>query len=1052
MIIISCANLHAQSKRLTANGSLLIQNYPPKIINGNAQVFDITQSESGLMYFANQQGVLEYDGNTWRKIAIDDGYKALCLVTLKNGEIYVGGEKAFGKLSTNSAGSIYYESLKNVLSPDQSDIGTINKISQYEDKIIVQSELQLYVLRNDSLINEIKPEFLISSHFIVENTLFVVLKDRGLYYFKNNELIQFEGGYEFANKDISMMGVFDNKRIVLTESSGIFQIDEYDQFVKIEILNGVPLTNAVSINDELLAVGTFSDGIVVLDKSFKIVYEIGLEKGLSDGFIKELYQDKESNLWLATNRGVSKVEIQSPIITFDKSAGLKSGIESVVKFDNELYIAALDGLYKLDQNGVIAKQDFITADCYNLQVLPYLNDSVLFISELRDLIGLDREGNNFEFSKGGPYQIEASPFDKNEYVVLHYNGIVNVKVDEEGDLSSDRFIDNFISASTDIFNFILLDDGTMYIGTQPNDGIYKTHIDVFRDSTIEFKHYYSDHNLEVGATYLFYYDNTVFVGSDSGLFYLKDDKFYPSNHFGIDFSKQKFGVHRISEDPQGRIWMVLFDELNNFQYGFAQKNKQGLFEWSSKQFMRHAEEIVHGIYHENNHVTWLGGTSGLLRYDERASQNYNTPYKALIRSVSIGQELLFGGSPKAKISKVELEYNSTQSINFEFSATSYIDESNTEYSYILEGYSNSWSEWGKFNLKEYNLQEGTYTFKVKARNVYGVESEEASFTFTILPPWYRTTWAYVLYILGLIMLIYLVVRFSLVRVKKQNQRLEETVKERTAEIVAQKEEVEIQKEIVEEKNKDIMDSIRYAKHIQDAILPSDEFVGETFNDAFILFKPKDIVSGDFYWVKEKGNLALFAAVDCTGHGVPGAFVSIVGNNGLNRAINEFGLLDPGKILDKLTLLVEEAFKQQGASDTDDVKDGMDIALCVLNKDSKELRYAGANNPLYLIRQGELIEVKADKQPIGSYENRVPFRTHTIQLEKNDRIFLFSDGYADQFGGPKGKKFKYKTFKTLLLENTDIPISQFKQLLDDAFEEWKSDLEQIDDVCVMGIEI
>src|SRR5690606_18128635 len=152
----------------------------------------------------------------------------------------------------------------------------------------------------------------------------------------------------------------------------------------------------------------------------------------------------------------------------------------------------------------------------------------------------------------------------------------------------------------------------------------------------------------------------------------------------------------------------------------------------------------------------------------------------------------------------------------------------------------------------------------------------------------------------------------------------------------------------EEKNRDIMDSIRYAKHIQDAILPSDEFVSECFKDAFIIYRPKDIVSGDFYWVKQKGNKTLFAAVDCTGHGVPGAFVSIVGNNGLNRAINEFNLIRPGEILDKLTELVLESFKQPGSSD-DEVKDGMDIALCVLDHDTNTLEFSGANNSLYLVR-------------------------------------------------------------------------------------------------------
>ena len=220
---------------------------------------------------------------------------------------------------------------------------------------------------------------------------------------------------------------------------------------------------------------------------------------------------------------------------------------------------------------------------------------------------------------------------------------------------------------------------------------------------------------------------------------------------------------------------------------------------------------------------------------------------------------------------------------------------------------------------------------------------------------------------------------------------------------------------------------------------------QLFKDSMVLFKPKDIVSGDFYWVEEKDDKVFFAVADCTGHGVPGAMVSVLGHNSLNRCINEFGLRDAGKILDTLTEIVETTLNKNSA----EVNDGMDIALCVWDK-KDNLEYDGANNSLYLIQNGELIETKPDKQPIGKYIKRVPFTTHKFKIEKGDSFFLFSDGYADQFGGPKGKKLKYSNFKKFLMELSPKKCSDIHNELDSRFEEWRGDLEQIDDVCIMNV--
>lgn len=294
-----------------------------------------------------------------------------------------------------------------------------------------------------------------------------------------------------------------------------------------------------------------------------------------------------------------------------------------------------------------------------------------------------------------------------------------------------------------------------------------------------------------------------------------------------------------------------------------------------------------------------------------------------------------------------------------------------------------------------------------------------------------------------LVVVFLVFVFNRLRItKKQKLIIEE-----------QKEVVEQAHSELEEKNKEILDSINYAKRIQSAILPPDKIVKEYLKDSFIIYKPKDIVAGDFYWMeqiapagKNKESMILFAAADCTGHGVPGAMVSVVCNNALNRSVREHSLTDPGKILDKTREIVIAEFEKSD----EDVKDGMDIALCAI--EGNVLHYAGALNPLWIIRNGEVIETKANKQPIGKFDNPQQYTTHTFELQKGDSIYIFSDGYIDQFGGEKGKKFKSRSFRELLISIQDKSMEVQKTILDEAFENWKGNLEQIDDVCIIGVRI
>ncbi|KJS05830.1 MAG: hypothetical protein VR77_07175 [Flavobacteriales bacterium BRH_c54] len=299
------------------------------------------------------------------------------------------------------------------------------------------------------------------------------------------------------------------------------------------------------------------------------------------------------------------------------------------------------------------------------------------------------------------------------------------------------------------------------------------------------------------------------------------------------------------------------------------------------------------------------------------------------------------------------------------------------------------------------------------------------------------------------------IMYSLAQKKKINKILNQ-----------KNEQISTKNKIIEEKNKDITDSLNYAKRIQTAILPEENLLLKYF-DSFVYYLPKDIVSGDFFWIKEAGNKFYFSVVDCTGHGVPGAFMSIIGFNSLNRIVEDLQLSETGSILDKLNELVIHSIRKQD-KDGSSVRDGMDLSFCCIDLESKMLQFSGANNPLYVLRTVSddnnnlsismtengynLLEIKADKMAIGGAENSKKYQTHQVQLKQGDTIYLFSDGYADQFGGPKGKKFMYRRFKELILAIQEHPMSKQKEIFDTTMLNWKGDIDQIDDICVLGVKI
>ncbi len=295
-----------------------------------------------------------------------------------------------------------------------------------------------------------------------------------------------------------------------------------------------------------------------------------------------------------------------------------------------------------------------------------------------------------------------------------------------------------------------------------------------------------------------------------------------------------------------------------------------------------------------------------------------------------------------------------------------------------------------------------------------------------------------------LLLVGILLFFLFLNVSKSNKK----TKLANEEIAKQNREVRSQKQVIEEKSEEITASIRYAQNIQTAILPPRDLVNLIFSKNFIFYRPKDIVAGDFYWFEQIDNFLFFAAADCTGHGVPGAMVSIVCHNALNQTIREYKLTDSAEILDKTRELVIQTFEKS----QENIKDGMDISLCVINKETNVLQFSGANNSLWIIRDNQLQKLKADRQAIGFTLDKNPFESHTFQLKSKDRIYALTDGFADQFGGEFEKKFKTKKLEEYILSIQHFKLQEQENLLSTEFDSWKGEISQTDDVCILGIEI
>ncbi|MEA1898226.1 MAG: SpoIIE family protein phosphatase, partial [Bacteroidota bacterium] len=579
--------------------------------------------------------------------------------------------------------------------------------------------------------------------------------------------------------------------------------------------------------------------------------------------------------------------------------------------------------------------------------------------------------------------------------------------------------------------------------------------------------------------YIYQIDSEIYVATRNGLYkYDKDsDRFEPDPLFGEKYAGKEIEITRVEEGSNNDIWLSLINADGSYGVVRLVKKDDG-YEEVSIPFNRLPDRTTDMIYAEGEGPVWIGVSDKIFTFDTKFIRDYDELFHSLTLSVVIGQDsLLFGGTNYSISEDGETRITLTQdrdqrpgikyrynNISFRWASPYFDGEEKMQYSFRLLGFDEDWTRWSDRTEFTYtNLPNKSLVFEVRSRNIYGVESSYAQYAFTILPPWYKTILAYFMYVITAFILIVVIVKLYTRRLQLEKVRLEGIVARRTAEVVRQKEELE--------------DSITYASRIQRAILPSEKILNEHLPEHFLFFKPRDIVSGDFYWMTSRGDNIMIVAADCTGHGVPGAFMSLLGISFLNEIVNRLDILRSDEILNHLRQEIMSSLKQTGKDD--EAKDGMDVAICIIDKKKMKAQFSGAYNPLWLVRpltKNELIQVEkgndlefpprsihdqrnvlipfvGDKMPIGiSVKGVLPFTANELEIKKGYSIYLFSDGYVDQFGGPNGKKFMSKAFKKLILDIQDQPMSKQEKILDERFEEWKGDLDQVDDILVIGLKI
>ena len=1059
-----------------------------KDFNSNSLIWSGTQHENSNVYFGNDAGILEFNGVSWKNIGTDSTNISLKVVnevhktkvsklfTAKNKTTFVGRMDNFGFLTYSKKGEVVYKPLFWAKKFD--DIGQVWNIFEGNNIIYFIGEKKIFAFDGKTVKQVIIPDvagFNCKTAGKIDDGIFLMFKPNSsensarkfkFLDFKTQKTSNFSTPYgDHFDEEVGYLSIsgtakissnwflfnLDGTVLKVSKKNGIYKLEKDEKFnYNFSCLYGLTI-NSIKSSKDLIHVSTGQNGLFILNQKGQIMRKFDAYDDMENLNVYESFSDNENNLWLCLENGIHFFETSATLTIFNKKDGIEDVIVKMDKFDQDKTLIAT--YYDLLVDDVSLNRKYfkpvnaLKEQMFHLKTYETDYGKKTLVIGFEGIYEVDiLKKKSKIISKAISYVTYQNPLNKNEFFVGMYKEGIGKLTLKDGNWSFVNLIPNL---NNDVISFTSLGNklffGLKDEGVFVYDIINKTHYKINSGNKKDLKTQY----------YVEEFQNTIFVGMETGLYTLDKDfkKLVPfskiNNHFQ---GSSDLSIHRLINQNDKKLWVVVpanVSKTRKVEHGYLEciKNEWKWTSWPFELIAFNKNPIVEDVLNVSDEETWLCAGNTIYVFNPKALESVRKKFTVSIDEVLVNSKILVFNPLKSE-KLLDFEYKDN-SFKYIFHANTFVGIKNVKYRYKLEGFLDKWSDWSDLNFAEFQkISEGTYTLKVQAKNIYGFESEVLEYSFTILPPWYRSWWAYTFYVIAFFFLIYVTVKLSIQRVKNQNIKLEEIVEERTSEIAEQNKQLETQKTEIQQKTQDIVDSIVYAKRIQETILPTER-LEKMFEDYFVFYRPKDIVSGDFYWARQKGNLAIFSAIDCTGHGVPGALVSIVGNASLLRCVNEHRLTEPSEILNKHRDIVVKSFVSKGHTD---VKDGMDMSLCVLDMDTLIMKYAGANNECVIIRNKEIIELKPDKQPIGQFSHAKPFTQQEIQLQVGDCIYQYTDGYVDQFGGEKGKKLKSKPFKEFLKEISHFSMKEQATKIETYFDAWKGELDQIDDVCVFGVKL
>lgn len=995
----------------TQNGAVKFDGYKYEVYNKNNGLADnivkhINQDLSGNYWISSKTGLTKITNNTYDIFTKEDGlFSDIVLKTT------VTPDNKILVCTKEGANIIENDKIKKL----DSTLIPIQFIVKQDKQILALTENKLFIFENNSFkpagidISKLKAPF----SCIVEgiDSALWIASETGIYKIHRGQIINYTENDGLINNDINKLLIdHENNLWYSSEKKGSGKYYK-GKFLNFSADIGMANTSVLSLfedNEQNIWIGG-RNGVTMINTKVPFVHynQISIHRG---EIIMGMALDNENNIWFCTygfglfkyngkeyinyNKDNGSLDNQFFDIEIDKTGliWLASANNGIIQFDGKKFKTV-----KLPDGKKIKKR-----------VVCIFRDSkenLWFGTNGEGLIKFD--GKNFE-QFGIDQGFEAKnvlaaeeDIDNNIWFgtfgegLYKYDGneIVNIDIKEGLNSGNVRCIEKI--------------NGTLWFGTA-SEGIFRIYKE---DKKTKLEYINETNGLSSNNIYLMYYDSNenLWCGSEKG-------------------------VDKLRLDNNNKILSIENYTVNEGFIG--------------------VETNLNACLEDQNGDIWFGTINGALKYNEETdkkntfeNKTYITDIKLFFEDFDLNEYSDSNDSSEIP-SKLILPYDHNH-LSFNFIGLCFSNPQKVKYKYRLIGQSDKWSPASSDNKAIFtNIAHGEYEFQVISVNNDGIWNKESvSVQFVIKAPFWQQTWFKTLVILIVLIIIYLIVELRSKSLKSAKIKLENKVNERTAQLNEQKEKLQLSK------NK-ITDGINYAGKIQTAMLPTAKIFENNFADYFILYKPKDIVSGDFYWAREitqnNESYIITVAADCTGHGIPGALVSMLGMSLLNEIIRKKEITQANHVLEELRTEVKRSLKQKG--DIEDQTEGIDMAICAINKKTKELQYSGANNPVYIIRNKELIILEPTVNPVGIFIKEIPFKNHIFKLEKGDLLYMFSDGFVDQFNGQTGEKFMIKRFRDLLIMNSEKQMPEQKQIMENTYNNWKGESKQIDDVLILGIKI